>query len=151
MPLRIPASTYNLDTYIKSLLKDENELSGDLARVVSALLDEPTPVSIKRYINTVYLYRNIFGGTEDAGPGSLAMLLAAVILGIESADGFDAVASCAHGDKAHFDEELAVALDSLGTDGGVDWNMLPTLWQGGEGAADEANRSAFISWIRKLR
>lgn len=152
VPLRIPTSACDLDEYVKYLLKDNKELSGQLVGVIGTLLSEPTPRRIKRYINTMYLYRSIFGESESAGDASLAMLLAAVILEMESAKGFDVVARCAQGDEAQFDESLKAALDSLGTSDGINWAMLPTLWQGGESAdVDGAKRSAFISWARKLK
>lgn len=152
VPLRIPVSAYNLNKYVKDLLKDEKELSGELAKVIETLLDDPTPQRIKRYINTMYLYQSIFGGSESAGEDSLAMLLAAVILEIESKQGFSAIDSCVQGDKGHFSENLNATLDSLSDDDGINWALLPTLWNGGGGAdLDVKKRRAFRSWVSKLR
>lgn len=152
VPLRIPISAYNLNKYVKDLLKDEKELSGELAQVIETLLDDPTPQRIKRYINTMYLYQSIFGESERAGEDSLAMLLAAVILEIESTQGFTEIDGCMQGDKAHFSENLNATLDSLGSNDGINWTLLPTLWNGGEGVdMDVKKRRAFRSWVSKLR
>lgn len=152
VPLRIPAGAYNLDKYIAGLLKDGKELSGELVEVADILLSKPTPRRIKRCINTMYLYRSVSGGQESTEDGSLAMLFAAAILKTESAQGFDAVAGCTEGDKAHFAESLEAALEPLGQSDGINWAMLPTLWSGKEGAdVDAAKRDAFISWVQKLQ
>ena len=152
VPLRIPISAYNLDKYVKDLLGDDKERSGEYAEVLSVLLSNPTPLSIKRYINTMYLYRNTFCGPESAQDDSLAMLLAAVILEIENEQGFNAVVKCARGDEAQFAENLAAALDSLNLNDGINRAKLPALWGEVEGAElDPAKRKAFLSWVRKLK
>ena len=152
VPLRIPTSAYNLEKNLKDLLKDEKELSGEFAKVIDALLDGPTPRSIKRYINTTYLYRSVFGGSENAGEDSLAMLFAATIVEIESKQGFDALVKCAQADEAHFDENLETVLNSLDVADGINWTNLPALWRNDKsGEINAAKRSAFLSWVRKLR
>ena len=152
VPLRIPASAYNLDEFVKELLEDDKALSSEFVEVINTLVNEPIPLRIKRYINTMYLYRSVFGGPESAEDGSLAMLLAAVILEAESTQGFDAIADCAQGGEAYFTENLAATLDSLGMGDGIKWAMLPALWGGGADAdADSAKRNAFLSWMQKLK
>ena len=152
VPLRIPSSAYNLNMLIKSLLKDKQELAGEFAEVINTLVIDPTPRRIERYINTMHLYRNAFGGPAGMEDSSLSMLFAAVILEIESAQGFDAVAACARGDEAHFAENLKEKLGSLKLDDGINWAMLPALWHGGEGIeGDAAKRSAFLFWVLKLK
>ena len=152
VPLRIPTSTYNLEYYIKELLEDEEDLSGEFVKVVDTLLDSPTPVGIKRHINTTILCRHIFEGQEGIGNDELLMLFAAVILAVESSQGFSAVASCAQGDEEHFGENLKAKLDSLKLDDGVNWAMLPNLWRGEDGVSENAEkRRIFMSWVRKLK
>lgn len=151
VPLSIPTSAYSLNKYVEDLLKDERELSAECVKVIRALVVEPTPRNIKRCINTMYLYRNIFSGSASSS-GSLGMLLAAVILKFEGTQGFDTVASCAEGSGTQFTESLKSAVGSLGLTGGINWVMLPTLWCDEEGAGeDAAKRDAFISWVRKLK
>ena len=152
VPLRIPASAYNLDNFIKTLLKDDEQHADELVGVINILLNEPTPRRVKRYVNSMYLYRNVFDELESAGDGSLAMMFAAVILKVDSVRGFNAVAECARGDEEHFAENVKAALDPLGLKDGINWAMLPDLWRGGEdGEVDIAKRSAFLSWVRKLK
>lgn len=152
VPLHIPAHAYKLDKYVEDLLKDERELSGEFVEVIDTLVKNPVPRCIKRYINTMHLCRNIFGVPNEAEDGSLPMLLAAVILQVESAQGFGAVADCADGDEECFDENLKAALEPLNLSDGIRWAMLPALWRGGEaGSVDAAKRSAFLSWVRKLK
>ena len=151
VPLRVPAGSYNLDRYVKSLLKDEKELSGELVDVIGTLLNAPTPRRIKRYINAMYLYRGIFSESQDMADGSLAMLLAAVILKVESVQKFNTVARCAAGSEADFAGNLQAALESLDLNDGVNWTSLPSLWHGEGAHADTAKREAFISWVRKLK
>ena len=151
VPLRIPMSTYNLEKYISDLLKDEKEFAGEFTEVLGALLKDPAPATIKRCINTTYLYRNVFGGPQGVTGDSLAMLLAAVTLEIESPRGFDAVVGCAH-DEAQFEESLKAALDSLELNDRINWGALSGLWRGGDGtSADLAKRSAFLSWVQQLK
>ena len=152
VPLRIPTSVYNLEKYIEVLLKDDQDISGAYAKVISTLMDNPTPLSIKRFINTLYLYRSVFGEVGSADTSTLDMLLAAVILEIESTQGFNTVADCAKGDEATFEERLKEAQGSLSHEGHINWHKLPTLWHGEDGASvDAAKRDAFISWMRKLK
>ena len=151
VPLRIPASAYNLNKFVADLLKDEQTLSGEYAEVIGALVDDPAPRRIKRYINTMHLYRSIFGMLENEGNDSLAMLFAAVILEVESERGFGAVAKCAEGDEAFFDEHIGPEMDSLGVIDGINWPMLPTLWRGEAGGVDAAKRNAFLHWVRMLK
>ena len=113
-------------------------------------MNGPTPRRIKRSINTMYLYGNVVDGQEGAGVESLAMLFAAIILKAESAQGFNAVASCTAGDKEHFTENLEAVLKSLGQNDGINWTALPTLWSDGE-SGNTAKRDAFISWVQKLK
>lgn len=151
VPLCIPASAYSLNRYVEDLLTDEKEFSSEFVKVIKTLIAEPTPRNIKRCINTMYLYRNIFAGSASSGI-SLAMLLAAVILKFEGVQGFDAVVDCAYGDVAQFTENLKAALGSSSLGGGVNWAMLPTLWRDEAGTGeDAARRDAFISWVRKLK
>ena len=152
VPLHIPISAYNLNEYIKGLLKDEKELSSEFVDVINILVNEPNPRSIKRYINTTYLYRCIVGKEETVEAGSFAMLFAAVILRVESAQGFEAIVACPQNDEEHFTENLKAALEPLSLDDRINWAMLPTLWRSEDGAGeDEAKRGAFISWIQKLK
>ena len=100
------------------------------------------------------MYENLsaFEESGNVGSASLAMLLAAVILKVDSSKGFDAVANCAEGDMAHFAESLKAALESLGHDDGINWEMLPTLWRSKDGIyVDALKRGDFLSWIRKLK
>ncbi len=147
VPLRIPSSVCNLEKYIGGLLKDDKELAGEFARVISTLLKNPSPLNIKRFINTTYLYRNVFGVPEGADGGSLAMLLAATILEIEDAQGLKTVANCAHDGAARFEENLKEAQGSFDHKGQVNWDKLPALWCDGR----DANRDAFIAWLEKLQ
>lgn len=152
VPLRIPTNAYNMNTLIKGILKDKQELSGEFAEVINTLVIDPTPRRIERYIDTTHLYKSIFCGQEGVEDSSLSMLLAAVILEIESAQGFEAVAECARGDEAHFAENLKEKLSPLKLDDGINWSMLPALWHGGEGIeGDAAKRSAFLFWVLKLK
>ena len=152
VPLRIPASAYNVNKFVTDLLKDEQALSGEFAEVIGTLLDSPAPRRIKRYINTLHLYRNILGVPENEGDDSLAMLLAAVILEVESEQGFDAVAQCTDGDEAFFDEHIESALGSMGARDGFNWAALPALWHDGEaGGVDATKRNAFLHWVRMLK
>ena len=152
VPLRIPSNAYNLNMLIKSLLKDKQELSGEFAEVISILVIDPTPRRIERYINTMHLYRNAFGGPAGMVDSSLPMLFAAVILEMESAQGFDAVAECARGDESHFVENLQAKLGSLNLSDGINWAMLPALWHGGQGVDGNAKtRSDFLFWVLKLK
>lgn len=152
VPLRIPASAYNLDTYVEDLLQGEKGLTGEFVEVIGTLLTEPTPRIIKRCINTTHLYWSIFGGSNNTGDGSLAMLFAAVILKDASNQGFDAVASCAKGDEAQFAENLKAKLESSDFNNGIKWAAVPTLWNDKESAdVDAAKRSAFLSWVRRLK
>ena len=153
VPLRIPASVCNLEKYIGGLLKDDEELAGEFARVINTLVKNPTPLSIKRFINTMYLYRNAFNGVDGTDGESLAMLLAAVILEIEDAQGFNAVANCAQGGEAHFEEKLEEAQGSLDQKSQVLWGNLSDLWHDESAAGTNLNvamRGAFISWLQKL-
>jgi len=152
VPLHIPANAYNLNKLIKDLLRDKPELTGEFVEVINTLTNDPTPRNIERYVNTTNLYRSVFGGSEGVEDSSLSMLFAAVILEVESAQGFDAVADCARGDEAHFAENLKAKLGSLNLGDGINWTMLPALWHGGEGVdGDAAKRSAFLFWVLKLR
>ena len=152
VPLRIPTSAYNLERYVEDLMGGDKEHSSECAEVLRILLSNPTPLSIKRYINTMYLYKNSFGGSESAQVDSLAMLLAAVILEVENEQGFNAVAKCARGDEAQLAENLKAALGSLDLNDGINRAKLPALWGETEGAAgDAAKRKAFLSWVRKLK
>ena len=152
VPLRIPANAYNLNKLIKDLLRDKPELAGEFVEVIDTLANDPTPRNIERYVNATNLYRSVFGGSEGVEDSSLSMLFAAVILEVESAQGFDAVADCARGDEAHFAENLKAKLGSLNLGDGINWTMLPALWHGGEGVdGDAAKRSAFLFWVLKLR
>ena len=152
VPFRIPSSAYNLDSYIKNLLEGNEKLAGEFAAVIDILLKEPSLRSIKRCLNTMYLYLSVFGGSEESQDNSLAMLLAAVVLQVESPKGFDVVAECAEDDEEHFAENLKAALESANVDDGVQWALLPALWQGEEGSkVDAAKRSSFLSWVQKLR
>ncbi len=152
VPFRIPSSAYNLDKYVKNLMEGKEELSGEFAAVIDILLKDPTLRCIKRCLNTMYLYQSVFGGSENVQDDSLAMLLAAVILQVESPQGFDAVVECAAGDGEHFAENLEAALGSLGLDDGINWAKLPALWRGAEGdEVDAAKRDTFLDWIRKLK
>ena len=88
---------------------------------------------------------------ENEGNDSLAMLFAAVILEVESERGFGAVAKCAEGDEAFFDEHIGPEMDSLGVIDGINWPMLPTLWRGEAGGVDAVKRNAFLHWARMLK
>ena len=151
VPLYIPTSTYNLGKFISGLLKDEGEkeYSKDFVQVVDALLRVPTPHRLKRYLNSMYLYRNIFGGQEGVEDDQLAMLFAAVILRVESSQGFALVARCAQDDEELFDENLRAALEKADIRDGIRLANLPTLWSTGDGV-DSAKRDAFLSWIRRM-
>ena len=152
VPHYIPASSRNLDKYFKHLLKDGKERSSEFVKVVDTLLDGPTPRSIKRYVNTMYEDLSSLEESKNAGSGSLAMLFAAVILKIENGQGFDAIANCDQDDEAHFDENLKSTLESLGHDGGINWDMLPALWGDEEGAnVDAGKKNDFLSWVQKLK
>ena len=151
VPFRIPSSAYNLDRYVKDLLEGKEELAGEFAAVIDTLMVEPTLRDIKRCLNTMYLYRSVFGGPDCVQDDSLAMLLAAVILQVKSPKGFAALAECAQGGEEQFAEGLEAALGSLGADGGIKWALLPRLWQGEESdKVDAAKRDAFLTWVRKL-
>lgn len=152
VPLRIPTSAYNLNKYVEDFLRGEKELSDEFVKVINTLLIEPTPRLIKRCINTTHLYWSVFGASKSADDGSLAMLFAAVIVKDASDQGFNAIANCAQGDEAHFAENLKATLASSDFNNGINWALLPALWGGEEGAnVDAAKRSAFLSWVRKLR
>ncbi len=174
VPLYIPTSAYNLDKYIKELLEkdEEKELSGEFVKIIDAMLHNYTPRSIKRYVSTMYQYQNVLEKPETEGDESLPMLFAATILKVESEEGLDAIADCAQCDEAHFDEALKAKLDSSDFGGRINWSNLAALWRtggtadehadepaakhaakhdGGHADEDAAKKSAFISWIKKLK
>lgn len=152
VPFHIPSSAYNFDKYVRDLLEDKQELAGEFSAVIDILLENPTLRCIKRCLNTMYLYQSVFGGAENVQDEDLSMLLAAVILQVESPRGFDVLATCVEDDEEHIAENLQAALEPLNLSDGVNWAMLPALWQSGEGnKVDAAKRSAFLSWVRKLR
>ncbi|MDO4400961.1 MAG: P-loop NTPase fold protein [Coriobacteriia bacterium] len=148
VPFRIPSSAYNLDKYVKDLMEGREGLSGDFAAVIDILLKNPTLRCIKRCLNTMYLYLSVFGGMDNIEDDSLVMLLAAVILQVESPQSIDAIARRA---EECSDENLDATLESLEFDNRINWSMLPALWKDKEsGAVNAEKRDMFLSWIRDL-
>lgn len=150
VPFQIPSSAYNLDKYIKDLLEGKEELANDFAVVIDVLLKNPTLRGIKRCINTMYLYLSVFGGQESVQDSSLPMLLAAVLLQVESPQGFAALAECAEGDAEGFVESLSAALEAKEISDDINWDRLPVLWQEEDNEVNVAKRNDFLAWVRKL-